>query len=180
MRTLLIFSSVVVAGCASAGMSPSGPEQQTISGGSAVAGSLTMTSSTTTNYADIAAPLDRVWKVLPAAFDSLGITVASVDPATHTIGNEGYKLRQRLGRVPLSRFLDCGTTQVGANADSYEVFLTVMVQARAGRAPGTTSMSTLVEATARSIAFSQAPSKCNNLGVIESRLIEAVKAQITK
>ena len=178
MRSLAVLACISLAACATTPLASVGPEVQTVRGGSAVAGNLQVISNTSEVVSDLPSSLDNVWKVLPAAFDSLGIPVASVDPTLRTIGNEGFKLRQRLGKTPLSRFLDCGQTQVGPNADSYEVFLVVMVHAQAGAAPGTTKMTTMVDASARSIAFSQAPNRCSTNGELEKRLIAAVKAQL--
>lgn len=178
MRYFAVLACLALAACASTPLSSAGPESQTVRGGSSVAGNLQVISNTSEVVADLPQSVDKVWNVLPAAFDSLGIPVASVDPTLHTIGNEGFKLRQRLGKTPLSRFLDCGQTQVGPNADSYEVFLVVMVHAQAGAAPGTTKMTTMVDASARSIAFSQAPNRCSTNGELEKRLIAAVKAQL--
>ena len=182
MRAFVMGVSFVALGaCASSGSTsaaaPARPDVQTVRGGSAIAGSLTVTSNTSAAVTSLAVPLDRVWKVLPAAFDSLGIPLGTLDPNRHLIGYEGFKVRQRLGKTALSRYLDCGTTQVGANADSYEVVLTVLTQLQPG-ASGTTSLATTVEANARPIAFSQAPSRCTSTTVLESRLLDAVKAQL--
>ena len=67
---------------------------------------------------------------------------------------------------------------MGPNADSYEVFLVVMVHTSAGSVQGATKMTTMVDASARSIAFSQAPNRCSTNGELEKRLIAAVKAQL--
>jgi len=178
MRFVVSLSLLALAACATTPLSSGGPEVQTVRGGSAVAGNLQVISNTSEVVSELPATLDNVWKILPAAFDSLSIPVASVDPSQRTIGHENLKIRQRLGKTPLSRFLDCGQTQVGPNADSYQVFLTVMVHVSAGSVPGSTKMTTMVDATAQSIAFSQAPNRCSTNGELEKRLIAAVKAQL--
>lgn len=105
--------------------------------------------------------------------------VTRLDAAGKVIGNNGFKIRQRLGKVALSRYIDCGETQIGPNADSYEVYLTVLVQVRP---VGTTSSSlvTTFEASARPIAFSQAYSRCSSRGSLETKLLAAIKAQLTR
>ena len=122
---------------------------------------------------------DAIWRVLPAAFDSVGVPVTRLDAAGKVIGNNGFKIRQRLGKVALSRYIDCGETQIGPNADSYEVYLTVLVQVRP---VGTTSSSlvTTFEASARPIAFSQAYSRCSSRGSLETKLLAAIKAQLPR
>ena len=71
-------------------------------------------------------PPDSVWNALPAAYDSLGIKLNVVDLKQHLIGNQGMKLRQKLGSTRLSKYLDCGNAQIGPSADSYDVLMSVM------------------------------------------------------
>jgi hypothetical protein len=126
-----------------------------------------------------AANVDRVWRVLPAAFDSLGIPVTRVDPKLKIIGTEGLKIRQHLKRVPLSRYLDCGQTQIGPNADSYEVFLVLLVQVKpAPNAADNTQVVTTFEASARPLTFSQGYSRCTTSTTLEKRLLEMINAQL--
>src|SRR5690606_40865365 len=63
-------------------------------------------------------------------YESLGIPITRVDATSHIIGNEGLKVRRRLGDAPLTRYLDCGSGQGGPNADTYEVHLAVLTEAR--------------------------------------------------
>ncbi len=174
--TLILAS---VAACATSGTvgTTARPVSQDISVGAGGAGDrLTIAPSAGPNVNTLEFAPDRVWKVLPAAFDSVAVPVTHLDPATRTIGNEGFKLRQRLGKVPLSRYFDCGTTQIGPNADSYDVFLTVMVQVQAAGAGS--KLVTNVEASARPITFSQAYSRCSSRGSLEARLLDAIRAQL--
>ena len=138
-----------------------------------------MSPSSGTGSYSVSAAIDQVWRVLPAAFDSLAIPVTQVDPLKRIIGNPGFKLRQRLGKVSLSRFIECGTTQIGPNADSYDVYLTVLLQLQPGPA-GTTSVLTTFEALSRPVSFSQEYSRCSSRGSLETRLLDAVKAQLPR
>lgn len=183
MRAVLMLGTIaIVTACASGGASApgsAGPITQTfgvagtndrmvISGGG---------SGPTVHALD--ATVDRVWRLLPAVFDSLGVPVTRVDPAQRVIGNEGFKIRQRLRDVPLSRYVDCGQTQIGPNADSYEVFMTLLVQVRP--VPNNAASSSLVttfEAAARPLTFSQGYSRCSTRATLEARLLETVKVQL--
>jgi len=119
---------------------------------------------------------DKVWRILPAAFDSISVPVNHVDPASKSIGNSGFKIRQRLGKTPLSRFIDCGQTQIGQNADGYDVYIVLMVQAVA---EGTgTRLLTTFEASARPLTFSQSYSRCSSKASLEARLLAAIRAQL--
>lgn len=107
-------------------------------------------------------------------FDSLGVAVSTVDQAQHVIGNDALKVRQRLGKAPLSRYLDCGQTQIGPNADSYDVVLTLLVHLQPNGVGSTTLLST-VEATAKPIAYAQSASACSSKGALESRLTTLIQ-----
>ena len=139
-------------------------------------GSVTISPGSGPNVNTINAAVNDVWKVLPAAFDSVGVPVTHIDPASRSIGNEGFKVRQRLGKLPLSRSIDCGQTQIGPNADSYDVYVTLIVQAIPVGAG--TRLVTTFEASARPVTFSQAYSRCSSRGSLEGRLIDAVTAQL--
>lgn len=179
MSRIATLSLVALCACASSGPTPgAGSTTQTISIGAGGAGGTTrINTSTIASVAAVPFPLADVWRVLPAAFDSLGIPKSLIDPATYVVGNQGMKVRQRLGKTPLSRFIECGTTQIGPNADSYEVFLTVSTQLSA--AGSETKVSTTVEALAKPINFAQEYSRCSTKGVLEPRLVEAIRKHLT-
>lgn len=181
MRPFLPVVLLFASACASGGGSapgPSGPMTQTI--GIAGGGDrLTISPGSGPTTHAIAAGVDRVWRVLPAAFDSLGVPVTRVDPAQRVIGNDGFKTRQKLRNVPLSRYVDCGQTQIGQNADSYEVIITLVVQVRPGANSATSSsLVTTFEAVARPLTFSQGYSRCTTKATLEPRLLAAVNAQL--
>lgn len=146
---------------------------------SGVAGKLNLSSSSSASTSTIAEPIELVWRALPKALDSLGVSVTTVDQSRYVMGAEAIKVRQRLGRAPLSRYLDCGQTQIGPNADSYDVMLTVLVQLQKG-VPGATAVSTSVEATAKPIAYSQARSECSTKGTLEKALMLLLQAPLAK
>jgi len=180
MRTRVAMAMLLATmGCASAATpapETGGTSMRTIEV-SGMAGKLNLSTSTATSSVAIASSLDKVWRVLPAALDSLGVPVSRMDAVKHVIGNEGFKLRVTLGKTPLSRYMDCGQTQIGANADSYDVYLTVLAQA-VDDGNGGTTLSTTFDAAARPIAFSQDYSRCSSKGLFESRLADAVKKQL--
>lgn len=123
--------------------------------------------------------IETVWSVMPVVFDSLRIPIAKVDPAIHVIGNDGYKVRQRLGKAPLSRFIDCGQAQIGPNADSYDVILTVVSQLSAASATSTT-VTTSVLASAKPITYNQGYSQCSTKGAIETQVLSVLRTALAK
>ena len=121
---------------------------------------------------------DAVWRILPAVFDSLGIPVSTLDQVKHTIGNSGFAVRRRLKTTPLSRFIDCGQTQLGPNADDYDVRLTVISEVHP--AEGGATVTTTVEASARPVNYAQEYSNCPSRGALEQRIIDALQARLAK
>ena len=85
------------------------------------------------------------------------------------IANEGMKARGRLNKVAISKYLDCGNTQMGPSADTYEVYLVIGTLLRPV-ASNKTVVETALQASAKPIQFSQAPSRCSTKGELESRV----------
>jgi hypothetical protein len=140
-------------------------------------GALSVMPDASASAAILAFPIAQVWRILPAAYDSLGLAVATEDPAAHLIANGDMKVRRQLGGVPLSRYIDCGRTQIGASADSYQIVLTVKTQLRSDDAGATTVM-TLVEAMGKPVTFAQDYSRCNSTGKLESQVADVIKAKL--
>jgi hypothetical protein len=124
-------------------------------------------------------PMGRVWAALPAAYDSVGLKLTTLDPATHTVGNSGVNMRRVLGKTALSKYLDCGRTQVDQNADSYEVHLTMLTTVAADEA-GATKVRTTLSAAAKPVAFSGDYVRCTSLGRLEVRLHELMFAELER
>jgi len=177
MRLSIVFLAALCACTSAATSGAPTPRSQTIRAEGL--GSLTMNTVTDASTHALASSVDDVWLVLPGVYDSLAIPKVLIDNKAHTISNQGQKVRQRLGRTTLSRLIDCGgSTQIGANADSYEVFLTVTSHVAAAGTGST--LSTTVEALARPLAFNQDYSRCTSRGQLELRIAEGVKAQLPK
>lgn len=180
IRTLIqCVALTLVSACATGTASQHAETPQTVRGGDASLGNLRIAPSSGTDVVQLPYSVEKVWGVLPAAFDSISVPVATIDPSSHRFGNEGFKLRMRLGKTTLSRLFDCGQTQIGPNADSYEVFLVVLAQVTPVAA-GSASLTTTIDASAKSIANSQGYIKCSSKGVLEARLIAQIKAGLAK
>lgn len=166
-------AALALAGCASSPRSAPPVDHATetvrVSGvGVQPGATLSTVSSVTPGVAKVLAPIDRVWSVLPAVYDSLGIPVDRLDQARHIIGNTGFKLRRRLGGVSLTRYLDCGSAQGGPSAETYEVTLSVLTELQPIEAG--TSAATVVQATARPVTFAGEPTGCTSKGPLEQRI----------
>jgi hypothetical protein len=176
MRAVAILLLASLSACASApgaGSAGTGP----ILGQGSVGRSTDARSTVFTQ--SLAYPVDQVWRALPAAYDSIKVPLNTLDAKTRTIGNDGFKIRQQLGRTPLSSYIDCGRTQIGPNADSYEVVLTVLTQVQPAD-NGTSKITTTFESSARPIAYSQEYSKCSSKGVLEAKIMDVVKGRLMR
>lgn len=185
MRNLSAFVRLAACGLAAASLSACGataPGTTAVSTGSLGSASrdvLSMQTEASVAEQQIDAPLAKVWGALPEVFAGMAIPVGKSDPVLHVYGNEGFRIRQRLGTTRLSLLLECGTTQIGPNADSYEVLLTVLVGLKA-TSPATTSATVTVDASARPITINQAFSRCSSKGGIESKLLGLLKVAAAK
>jgi hypothetical protein len=167
------------AACASSSTTSAGIKPATQMVGGEGIGSLILAGNGASDVMKLTYSADAVWRVLPAVFDSLKIPLNSVDPATKEIGNTALKTRVRLGKVYLSRYLDCGSTQIGPNADNYDVVLTVLSRVVADGAAAST-LTTTVLAQARPATYSQTYNPCSSKGLFERRIAELVTAALTK
>jgi hypothetical protein len=127
--------------------------------------------------ANLGAPVDKVWGTLAPVYEALAIPLTIADPATHTIGNQGMRAHHRLGDVRLSEYLNCGDSQGGQSADTYEVNMSV-VTALTTNASGGTTITTTVDAMAKPGSFSAEFSRCATTGRLESRIVQLVEARL--
>jgi hypothetical protein len=185
MRALVFLSFAALAACASPGGGTGTPspvvETVRVTGG-AGPGTIAMGmsgSSTSPKAATLRFAVDDVWRVLPAVYDSLAIPLSTVDAASRTIGNSGFSGRRRLGKTPMIRFFDCGSTQGGPSAETYDLHISVLSQVRPGES-GAATLTTTIEVMGRPVAFSGEYVRCSSMGVLESRIADGVKAQLQR
>lgn len=180
MKTSIALLVLALTGCASSGTTGTTAATPTmrVVGGNGSASLVTLAAVDNSHSATLPFSADQVFRLIPNVLDSLGIPVTMLEPSKRSIGNPSLKVRGRLKTTPLSRYIDCGTsTQIGANADSYDVNLSVIADVRPGQA--TSAQVTLnLEAAARPVNFSQEYSQCRSRGLFESRFFEMLKARL--
>jgi hypothetical protein len=162
-----------LAGCASVPSNAPAGEVRTGTVG------LSQNASTSNVSTPVSYSLDQVWRVLPAVYAALGIPVQLIDPKTHQVGNEGFKTRKTLGTTPLSTYIECGKTQIGENADSYDVVLTVLTSVQPGNSGGSNVVTT-IEASAKPVTYSQEYSRCSSKGRLEAQLVDSLMARLRR
>ena len=171
---------LLLTACASQNTSPVGTGTRTVSISTAEGtANLRIRQDDHANEQVIALPADVLWKVLPAVYDSLGIPLSTINKAAMTIGVEGHKMRKSLKGVPLSRYFDCGTTQIGANADSYEVTLFLITRLKPAQGNSTKVEVTMI-AQARPVERRQNPITCDTRGTLDAKLFATLKAEASR
>lgn len=167
-----------------AACAPAGQTSSTGGGNTQVlAGSESLTVSTASEVrvtsADVAAPVQRVWQVLPAVYQELGLA-ATADAAARTVRTQGVMAR-RFQDEPAARFFDCGRGQFGVDiAAQYEVRFSVRTTVQPGATPGTARLETGVEASARNPTGSANAlmSVCHTRGRLEELVAARVRARL--
>ncbi|HEX7938790.1 MAG TPA: hypothetical protein VF483_07330 [Gemmatimonadaceae bacterium] len=178
---IAIVSLVLVSACASAASSadPSAPRVQVIqadgvAGSLKIVGAVTDASSTPLNVG-----AEEAFQVMPLVYDSLSIPKTWLEPKQFMISSQGFKIRARMGKTVLSRYIDCGSTQIGNNADSYDVFMTVTSKLVPNGKDAST-LSTTVEASAKPLSFNQEYANCSSRGELERRVADVAKEFLKK
>jgi hypothetical protein len=177
MRVIAALMFVAVAGCASGHPDIDRTADRTVRIVGAGGGQLRMTSSDAAKPTTVAFPIDRTWGALKAVYDSLEIPKDNLDDVQHVIGHSGVKAHRRLGTVPLSRIIDCGSTQGTPSADTYDIQISVFTHLTPGGA-GMTNITTQVEAVGRPMQFAGEYVHCSTKGSFEAMLVDAVKARL--
>lgn len=187
MRIVGVVALVVLAACSSAHNPSPDPSVDPASNvrvaGSNTSGVSNSTLRVTPSY-DVAvdtihAGVEKIWEALPAIYTALSIPLTTADNQTLRFGNEGMKIRRRLGETSLIKLLDCGRTQIGQNADSYDILLSVLTTLRRHDAQ-TTIVSTSVEATGRPPQFSSSDTRCRTTGALERQIVLALRARVER
>jgi hypothetical protein len=116
---------------------------------------------------------------MAAVYDSVGLTIDPnlMDFKARQIASGSMKIRRHLGEAALSKYLDCGGTQIGASADSYEIMLSVTTRLVPLPA-GATGVSTVVEAAGKPLNFPQAYTPCLSTGRLERFIGEVARIKV--
>jgi hypothetical protein len=177
MRRVIPFTFLALSACATSHPGSSRPTSESVRVvGDVAGGSIRMASTDAVSTGTVAFSPDKVWTVLPAVYDSLGIPIATVDSKQMLIGNTGFKAYQRLGKTSLGKLIDCGKTQGFPSADSYDIYLQITTQVQA-KDQGST-ISTLFEAAGRPMAFSGEYVKCSSFGTLEAAILAGVRSRL--
>ncbi len=119
---------------------------------------------------------DSVWRAVPLAYAAMSIPTEGMD-AAHRLFVGNVTAHRRFNSQPLSKYVDCGSSLTGPNADSYDVLLRMQTQVDSVAA-GQAALRTRLEA-AGSRAGATAV-RCITTGELERQLSIRVKLLLLK
>lgn len=120
----------------------------------------------------------QVWSVLPSVYADLGIPLTVKDDNRKMIGNEGWRTRRSVGRVPMQRYLDCGRSGTIENAETYQIIMTIVTTVSANPGGGST-VGTIVSAVGRNpVTSSTQDVRCASIGNLEIRIRDMVQERV--
>lgn len=175
MRSVVLLSLATLTACASASTSGH-PNTETVRVSSTGATTLGVSTLQDAQRRTVAAPFADVWRVLPSVLDSLGIPITTRDAATGQVGTTGQEVRRTLGHTMVSRYFACGNEQDATSAVSFDLFLTLMVQAQPVSTGGT-SLAMVTTVRAKPITYSGGWIPCESRGLLEQRIVDEVTAR---
>ena len=126
----------------------------------------------------LAAPLDSVWAVLPEIWKSLGLDFGGISTKEHRLQTGVVRLHRQLGGVSLSRYVECGRSTQGPNADIY--FITLSLQTVASGPDGRVTVQSTMSVAGEGTGNSGAVVRCSSLGELERRVAERVALRLKK
>lgn len=174
-RAAIGLLAVITSACAGNAAEPVGAPRQTSVAVTSEAGSYTyavrMTHEDYVARADLDVPVDRVFAALSEAYQRVGLPSPELDAATYHGKVDGIRVMRRLGDVPLSRYLECGSGIAGAYADTHRVTLFVNTALEPVGADQTI-VRTRVEATGAPTGGGGGTRPCTSMGALEQQIAE--------
>lgn len=183
---VLLVAAVTIAGCASgsSGGSQATPNVTT----TPVTQRIVMPSGSTLNintvdvnagYSQaIIGTMDAAWTALNVAYSDLKIPITTLVDAQHLVGNESYKVRRRVGTIPMQQILDCGNSHGIPNAETYDILMSISSSLTPNPKGGLTLI-TRIDATGRSPNFARENAvACHSSGTLEEDIAERVRKKL--
>ncbi len=122
--------------------------------------------------------MDAAWTALNVVYSDLKIPITTLVDAQHLVGNESYKVRRRVGPIPMQQILDCGNAQGIPNAETYDILMTISSHL-APNPKGGLNLITRIDATGRSPNFARENAvACHSSGTLEKDIAERVRKKL--
>jgi hypothetical protein len=126
----------------------------------------------------IVGSMDAAWTAVNVVYNDLKIPITTLVDAQHIIGNDQYKVRRRIGPLPMQQILDCGNSQGIPNAETYDILMAIN-STMVPNPKGGVNLVTRIDATGRSPNFSREnPVVCHSSGTLEKHIAELVRKKV--
>lgn len=122
----------------------------------------------------------QVWSVLPQVYEELGIPLTIKNDQQRVIGNEGWRTRRSIARVPMQRYLDCGRSGTIENAETYNINMSILTTVTANAGGGSVVGTTIVATGRNPITSSSQEVRCASQGDLEIRIRDMVQAKVAQ
>ena len=182
-----VMGTLLLAACASGGGSeapkpagPAGSIDRAQTTGAAEGANLDMTVHSTnfTSSDIVVASLDSAWAVLPDVWKSLGLTIDGISTREHRLQSGSMRIRRQLAGVSLSRFIECGRSTQGPNADVY--FIVLRFETVLSGSDGNVLARSAMAVTGEGTGNSGQVTRCSSSGELERRVGERLTRRLRK
>jgi hypothetical protein len=123
----------------------------------------------------VAADADAVFAALDAAYSRLSISLSKRVPEQRMLGNDGLKMRRVLGKLEMRRAFDCGGSAGMPNSETYWITAGI-VSSVVSTQPGTSVVTTVVDASAENPSYPGSGVRCNSTGLFENTIEKEMRA----
>lgn len=118
---------------------------------------------------------DSAFKLLEAAYAKLEIPVSREDVKGRSIGNDGLKVRRRIGGITMQTVVDCGEKMGLKNAETWDIFMNILSFV-VPDGPEGSQVSTRIQATGHDPTMSGRDEiPCGTRGELEAKIGNTVK-----
>lgn len=114
---------------------------------------------------------------LEAAFTALQIPLSRREPERFTLGNDGLRMRRKLGSMELRRLFDCGGTSGMPNSETYTITASIISAVSTG-ANGGSVVTTLIDASAENPSFPGSGVRCSSSGSLEDAIAKELRTRL--
>lgn len=129
MRLSFLFLALLLAGCASGSsdgqMLGSGVQAAASDNPTGTGGEFHLPPDLVTATLEVPVSADVAWSTLKAVYQELKIPTPEVSESSKTLRNLRFVVSRRLGGQRLSRYLDCGRSATGPNANTHRLELEI-------------------------------------------------------
>lgn len=120
----------------------------------------------------------QVFAVLPAVYAELGIPISVNNAQSKSVGNTGWRTRRAVAKVPMQRYLECGSSGSMSNAETYSINMSIVTTVRPNDSGGSVVATAISAIGKNPVTSSSAEVRCASKGDLEIRIRDMVQKRI--